>query len=240
MGDQLVPQPIGQVVHAQDVAETVLPPPEDAVRLERIQAVRGIDHDVPAVSEHSQGVLDGLAIVPNVLDDLVEDKDVEGLLTEWERLPGRRDQARHRGLLQTVHCHVDPEHVGAELAEPFDVSSDPASHVEDPPIFQRDVPADEPEPPLLAGSPDVARLAQTGRVGRGRSLDALGYRHQSPRADPTGGSAHIAEERTRRLAPLITERSTNGPSRPLSNRPASVPPDTSRRSRPTSWWPRPA
>ena len=51
--------------------------------------------------------------------------------------------------MEAVHGHVDPKHVGAELAEPFDVGADPAPHVQDPPILQRDVPPDELEATLL-------------------------------------------------------------------------------------------
>src|SRR6266508_1170857 len=72
--------------------------------------------------------------------------------------------------------------MGGEVAEPPDVGSDPAAHVQDPAILQLDVAPDQLEPALLSGAPHIARFAQPRCVGRWRSLDVLhgGQRRTPP------------------------------------------------------------
>ena len=120
------------------------------MRLERVQAVGRVDHDMPTVGEHPQRVADDRAIVPHMLDDLVEDQDVERRVGEREVLALRGDQVREAGLGQALGRDVEAVHAGAEVAEPAHVGADPAPHVEDPPAFERDVSPDQLEPPLLS------------------------------------------------------------------------------------------
>jgi len=150
-----------QPVHQGDVAEPVRALPVDAVRLEGVEPVGGVDHDVAASLADAQCVFDRPPVVGDMFDHLVEDQHVEGAVPERQALGGRGQQPGHalRALDQAFDFHVDPVHMRTERPEPADVRPDPGPDVEDPGVFELHVAPDQLEAALLAGAPHVARLA---------------------------------------------------------------------------------
>jgi hypothetical protein len=77
---------IGQVVDQRQEAEYKTVAEKKAVGLERVKTVRRIDDDASTGAGAAIGFQDGLAIVGDVLDDLVQEDDVEGVLNEGKVL----------------------------------------------------------------------------------------------------------------------------------------------------------
>src|SRR5438094_815146 len=78
VGHEAVAQRVGEPVDERDVAEDEALAEVDPVRLERIEAVRGVDHGVAAGGDDAQRLAESFAVVAHVLDHFVEHDDVEG------------------------------------------------------------------------------------------------------------------------------------------------------------------
>jgi hypothetical protein len=91
--DQTPTQRVRQVVDQGDVAEDVFLAQVDPVRFERVEAVRGEDQDLATLARDPQRFLERLAVVFNVLDNLVEQDRVKDAVRERQRLADRADKA---------------------------------------------------------------------------------------------------------------------------------------------------
>src|SRR5262249_46386155 len=151
-----------QPVHEGNQPKNVAFAQVDAVRLEQVEPIRGVDDDAAARPEDAQAFRDRPGVVADVLDDLVEHDHVEGRVGIWQVLRGSNLQVGQgaRGLGDALLVDVDPEGVRGEAAKLLDVGAQAAPDVQDPAELQGSELADEGEAPVLAEAPDVARMPE--------------------------------------------------------------------------------
>jgi hypothetical protein len=164
--DEPITGGIGKVADKRYVAKNVAFAEENAVRLERIETVRTEDHDPPAGGKYTTGFAQGLYVVIDVLEDLVEEDDIEGVVGEWHTLTDREPEVWH---LEGAFGDMLGVDVGAidlvrKLAEPSYERTDPATDVIDSLALERDLLADHGEATLEAAGPDLAGVAKCGAL----------------------------------------------------------------------------
>ncbi len=79
---EAVAKRIGQIVYERYKAKDEPVAKISSVGLEGIKPVGGEDDKVAAGPQHPEGLLQRLTIVSDVLDDLVQEDDVDGVVTE--------------------------------------------------------------------------------------------------------------------------------------------------------------
>jgi len=141
-------------------------PKEDAVRLERIKAIRGIENGVTACPQHARQLDHGRTVIADVLDHLVQHDDVEETVRKREVLARGKHQIRKllRPFANSIEGNIDSVHLVAEVAELADIHPYSAPNVQDPLSIEPYPGANEIEASVLAEAPDEARVAEGGTL----------------------------------------------------------------------------
>jgi hypothetical protein len=147
------------------------------MRFERVEPVRAENHNATSRRKDTTSFAQGLDIVIDMLEDLVKEDDVEGVVGERHTLTDREAEVRHfEGAFGDALCiDVGAINVVREVAEASDESAHAAANVVDALALKGDLLADHCEATLKAARPHLARMAERGALVFG--LDWSAGRH---------------------------------------------------------------
>jgi hypothetical protein len=175
--DETVTRGIRKVADERDVSKYIALAKEDAVRLEGIEPVRTENDDAASRREHPTGLSQGLNVVIHMLEHLVKENDVEGVIGERHALADGEPEVGHfEGAFgDMLGVDIGAVDLFREFAEASDERADPTPDVVDTLVLERDLLADHTKAALETARPDLAGVAERGALVFG--LDWFAGRH---------------------------------------------------------------
>lgn len=117
VGAEAIAKGIGQIVHERNKSKDEPLAKICSVCFEWIESIGGKDDKVAAGSQHPESLIYRLAIISHVLDDLVQEDDVDGVVVEGQVLgcAGEKRQATFSAGAYSLPVDVYAVDLGAKL-----------------------------------------------------------------------------------------------------------------------------